>query len=351
MTSEFEAGFDARFLNDRIGVDFSFYNKISDGQIFPVTIDPSSGYTSLVENLGKVRNRGVEVTLHIVPVKTNNFEWSFDYTFAKNNNKVLNLNGGLPNPLLNDAYDAELRAVVGKTVAEIYAPTVQLSPEGKVVVSPVTGFPLVNATPDSSDNNTTKKLYGSALYDYTMGFSNTFRYKSVSLSFSLDYRHGGVMYSGTADLLNFVGNAYNTTYNDRRPFIVPNSVIAVTDAGGKTSYKENTIVIPDNDYYDYFYPTKNRAMAYDARIFDRSFLKLRSVDLFYSLPKSFVNRIKLRDISVGVFAKNILLWTPASNYMVDPEATNQGNDLDGELGEFRTAPLEEQFGLTLRASF
>lgn len=351
MTTELETGIDAGFLNERITLDLSLYNKITDGQIFPVSIDPSTGYTLLVENLGKVRNQGIEITLNVIPVQTNNFEWSFDYTFAKNDNKVLNLNGGLPNPLLNSAYSAELRAVVGKTVAEIYAPTPQLSPNGQIVVSPVTGFPLVNATPNTKDYNSTNRDYGTALYDYTMGFSNTLRYKDLSLNFSLDFRYGGVMYSETADLLNFVGNAYNTTYNDRKPFIVPNSVVATTDASGKTVYAENTVPIPAEDYYDYFYPTKNPALAYNARIFNRSFLKLRNVSLSYSLPQQLTKRIRLNNISVSIYAKNILLWTPASNYTVDPEATNFGNDLTGELGEFAAAPLEQQYGLTLGVTF
>lgn len=351
MTREFETGVEARFLNDRIGLDGSFYNKLTNGQIFAVPIDPSTGYTFRVENLGKVQNEGVEITLHVVPVKVGQFEWSFDYSFSKNNNKVLNLNGGIPNPLLNSVYDVELRAVTGRTVAEIYAPQPERTPDGKIVVSPVTGFPLVNPVADTNDYNTTKKDYGSALYDYMMGFSNTFRYKDLALSFSLDFRYGGVMYSQTADMLNFVGNAYNTTYNDRKPFIVPNSVIAQTDGNGKTFYTENTIPIPANDYYDYFYPTKNPALAYDARIFDRSFLKLRSINLSYSLPQSWAKHIRMSAISLSIYAKNILLWTPASNYTIDPEATNLGNDLSGEMGEFSTAPLEKQYGFTLGLSY
>jgi hypothetical protein len=92
-------------------------------------------------------------------------------------------------------------------------------------------------------------------------------------------------------------------------------------------------------------------MAYDARIFDRSFLKLRSVNLSYTLPEQWSSKIGSNNLSIGIYAKNILLWTPASNYMVDPEATNEGNDIEGELGEFRTSPLEEQFGFSLRATF
>lgn len=351
LTKEYEAGLEIQFFKDRIGLDATFYHKITDGQIFTVPVAPSTGYTGLIENLGRVRNQGIELAFHASPVRSTNFQWLINYTFAKNWNKVLDLNGGSPNPLLNSVYDAELRAVVGKTVAEIYAPTPQLSPDGKIVVSPTTGFPLVNSTANKEDNNMTKKNYGSALYDYTMGFSNSLKYKNLSLDFALDYRYGGVMYSGTADLLNFVGNAYNTTYNDRKPFVIPNSVVASTDANGKTIYSENTTPISSEGMYDYYYPTKNPALAYDSRIISRSFLKLRSVNLSYGLPTDLVNRIKLNNVSVGVYAKNLLLWTPSSNFMVDPESTNLGTDLTGELGEFRAAPLEKEFGFVLKIIF
>jgi hypothetical protein len=185
-----------------------------------------------------------------------------------------------------------------------------------------------------------------------MGMLNTFSYKGLQLSFSLDYRKGGNMYSGTADLLNFTGNAYNTTYNDRRPFIIPNSVVQTgTDANGKPTYEENTIVIDEGAYTDYWYPTQNKAGSYYDRIIEKSFLKLRDISLGYTLPSTWASKIRATNLSVSVYGRNFLLWTPQSNFYLDPEASNLGNDLASELGEFRTAPTSYQFGVALRASF
>ncbi|PZP52606.1 MAG: SusC/RagA family TonB-linked outer membrane protein [Pseudopedobacter saltans] len=346
FTKEFETGFEAKFLHDRIGLDATYYDKRTKGQVFAVPIDPATGYTTLVQNLGTVRNRGIELTLNATPIRTKDFSWNTTYTYTKNWNKVLELTGGTPNPLLASSYDAELRAVVGKSVASVYAPIPQLSPDGKVVVN-AAGLPQVNTTPDSSNYGMTKGYYGQALYDYMMGWTNTFSYKNVSLSFSLDFRYGGVMYSQTADMVLFDGNSKATLYNDRKPFVVPNSVVQNSDG----SYSENTTVIGTSDYYKYFYPTTNPGSAYSQRIFDRSFLKLRDINLAYNLPSTVSDALKLSNLSVAVFAKNILLWTPKSNIFVDPEATNLGNDLTGQLGEFANAPLFKQFGVTLRASF
>ena len=160
------------------------------------------------------------------------------------------------------------------------------------------------------------------------------------------------MYSGTSDLLNFVGNAIPTTYNDRRPFIIPNSVVQVgSDTDGKPIYEENTTPITESTYDSYWYPTSNLALTYHQRIIDRSFLKLRDISLSYRLPKSWATKIGSSNLSVTVYGRNLMLWTPASNSYIDPEASNLGNDLTSQLGEFRTAPTSKAFGVALKASF
>lgn len=357
FTDELEVGAEARFLKDRIGLDVSLYDKKTKGQIFPVPIAPSTGYLTLVENLGTVGNKGIELTLNAKPVETRDFTWSFTYTFSKDWNKVDALSGAIQNPLLTSAYAVELRAVVGKSVASIYGPVAAKTPTGQIIVDPSTGYPSQNLAPLDQFNNT-NGYYGTALYSYMMGFQNTFTYKQFSLSGSLDFRYGGVMYSETADLSMFVGNSVVTTYNDRRPFIVPNSVNAVTDASGKvTGYQENTTYVGGhgNNQTDatwgYYYPTQNAGTSSQMRVIDRSFLKLRDINLTYSLPSRLATHIHATNAQIGVYGRNFLLWTPKDNVYVDPEATNLGNDLTGELGEFAAAPLTKEYGFLLKLSF
>ncbi|MBE7169807.1 MAG: SusC/RagA family TonB-linked outer membrane protein [Williamsia sp.] len=342
ITSEAELGTEIRFFQNRLGLDVAVYDKRTEGQIFTVPITPSSGYTGLVQNLGLVENKGVEVAFDVKPVDTKDFTWLLNYTFSKNWNKVLNLNGGPQKVVLNTAYAAELDAYPGKNVSGIYAPVAEYTPDGRIVVNSTTGMPVAAAD---------KGFYGNAAYDYLMGMQNTLTYKNWQLSFSLDFRKGGVMYSGTADLSLFVGNSYMTTYNDRRPFIIPNSVNAVTDAGGKTTYVENKTPIDETSYTDYFYPTQNLATSYQYRIIDKSFLKMRDISLTYKLPAAWMSKIRATNLAVSAFAKNFLLWTPKSNIYLDPEASNLGNDLASELGEFRTAPIPVMYGISLKASF
>jgi TonB-linked SusC/RagA family outer membrane protein len=343
ITSEAELGAEASFFQNRLGFDVSLYDKRTKGQIFTAPVAPSSGYTGLVRNLGVVQNKGIEITVNTTPVKTKNFTWTTINTFTKNKNKVLNLTGGPASVLLLSLYDAELRAFPGRSVAGIYAPKAQVDSLGRLIVNPQTGMPLTTEE---------RQYYGSGEYDFITGMQNMFTFKnSLSLGFSLDYRKGGVMYSGTSDLALFVGNSYITTYNDRKPFVIPNSVVAVTDAQGHTSYEENTTPILQENMDTYYYPTGNPAMAYQQRIIDRSFLKLRDVTISYQLPKQWASGIGANNLSVTLYGRNLLLWTPESNIYIDPEASNLGNDLNSELGEFRTAPTYKTFGIAIRAGF
>lgn len=343
LTTEAEVGMEIRFLNNRLGLDAALYDKRTHGQIFNVPIAPSSGYTSLVQNLGLVSNKGLELTFDAKPVDGKNVTWNISYNFSKNWNKVINLTGGPKTVILNTAYDAELDALPGKSVFGLYAPVPRYTADGKIIVNSSSGKPEVA---------TDKGYYGDAENDYRMGFTNNISYRGLSFNFTLDYRQGGVMYSGTSDLLNFVGNAIPTTYNDRRPFIIPNSVVQVgTDTDGKPIYKENTTPITESTYDSYWYPTSNLALAYQQRIIDRSFLKLRDISLSYRLPKAWASKIGSGNLSVSLYARNLMLWTPASNPYIDPEASNLGNDLTSQLGEFRTAPTSKTFGVALKASF
>ena len=141
-------------------------------------------------------------------------------------------------------------------------------------------------------------------------------------------------------------------------FIIANSVnIIGTDASGKSSNPENKTFIGGNggleadDNWGYYYPTQNQGTTSQMRMIDRSFLKLRDINLSYALPLHLASKVGASSASLGVYGRNFLLWTPKNNVYVDPEATNLGNDLNGELGEFSTGPLSKSYGFILKVVF
>jgi len=346
ITKELELGMEAKFFDSRIGIDLALYNKETDGQILNVPISPSSGYSGLIENIGVVDNKGIELALNGTPVRSRNFNWNVNFTFTKNESEVVSLSNGLNKiQVANDGLTGgmEFDLFPGKPVGIFYSPAPVYSPSGKIVVDANTGFPVVN--PDKQDIGTSER-------NYSMGLVNSLTYKNWSFSFSLDFREGGKFYSSTADLTMFTGNAAITTYNDRNPFIIPNSVNQVTGTDGKPVYVENKTFIPESVFDSYFYTNNNKPLAYPMRLIDKSFLKLRDISIGYTLPAKWATPIHASSLMLSLYGRNFILWLPKSNAYIDPEVSNLGNDLQSEFGEYSpTGPTAVNYGIALKASF
>jgi TonB-linked SusC/RagA family outer membrane protein len=339
---ELEVGGEFKFLNDRIGLDVTYYHRVRQDQVLAAPISPGTGYTASVVNFGKVRNTGLEVALTASPVRNKDVNWDLTYTFSRDRSMVLALAPGVDRFQLNSAYDAQLVALPNQPLGIIQAPKPQRAPDGRIIVNPETGMPL-----QSTDIET----YGAIQPDFRMGLNNNIRYKDFALGFTVDYSKGGVFYSGTADLLGFVGNDPLTTYNDRNPFVLPNTVIAVTDGAGKTTYEENSTPIYGGAVPDFYYQTSNKGYVYQNLILDRTYFKVREVTLSYTLPKSISNKFGSSRAIVTLYGRNLLTWLPSSNQVVDPEVSNLGTDLGSEFGEFRTSPPLKYYGASLKVTF
>ena len=168
-------------------------------------------------NLGKVRNRGVELLVSATPIQTRDFSWMVSWNFTKNWSKVISLPEELGGQTVIYGLNGgtSMYAITGEPVGVFKAEVPKLDPEGHIVVNAANGLPV--AAKEFA-------ICGNMNYDYQMGVSTTLKYKGVSLSADLDVRHGGVMYSRTKDINYFTGNAIRTAYNDRNTMIVPNSV-------------------------------------------------------------------------------------------------------------------------------
>jgi TonB-linked SusC/RagA family outer membrane protein len=342
LTTEYEVGTELRFLKDRIGLDFTYYRKRTKGQILSVPIAASTGYQSLVANFGLVQNKGIEFVGTLVPARSKNFNWTTTVTFTQNRNKVLELPEGLDKVDFNSSYNISFVARVGYPIGIFEAPKKLMTEDGKYVVNPAGYFAQ---TPED-------EVYGNIERDYNLGLNNSISYKNWNLGFNLDYRKGGIFYSYTAHLTYFVGNAWLTQYNDRRPFIIPNSVVQTgTDAQGKPVYAENTTPIDVNKINAYWYNSSNAPHSYELVLLPKDFLKLRDITLTYRFPSSVAQKIRAQNISISVIGRNFLLWVPKKNTFIDPEISNLGNDLVGELGEEGGSPTFKAYGAALRITF
>ena len=336
LTQEYEFGGDLRFFNSRVNFDIAYYNRITTKQILAVPIATTSGYTTQVKNFGKVRNRGIELMVNLIPVRTSNLNWNITLTYSNNQNEVIELTKGLEKVVLTSVYGIDFVAIPGKPLGTFLGHAPDMDDQGRIIVN-ASGIPTTAAD---------KVEYGNIQPKYLAGITTGLGYKNLSFTCSFDIREGGLMYSYTKRLNFFVGNATNTLYNDRQPWLVPNSVMD----DGTGNYVENTVPIDVATVADYWNQTQNNMISRD-HIIDRSYVKLREVVLSYNLPKKAVTKIKLSDIQISLIGRNLLLWTPKENNIIDPEITTFGNDLLGDFGEFAAGPTIRSFGGSIKLSF
>lgn len=329
ISSDFEIGTDFRFLKNRIRIDFTYYNKVTEGLLLDRSLPSSSGFLFKYDNIGKIKNDGIELSFGATPLRINNsFEWSFIYNFSKNNNKVEELTLGLNEVFVTGYTGQSIYAIKGKTVSQVKLNGPKKTPSGQIVVDnkgrPVKSDQLID--------------FGTTLHDYTMNLSNTFSYKNISLTFLFDYRHGGQFISRTNDILNWSGLNLMTTFNDRQPFIVPNSV-----QEEKGVYVENKTPVL-NDLNNYYTGDFNDA---NSLLLEKTFLKLREFNLTYRFGKKVLSKTPFKSGSFSVIGNNLWLLTPSGNSVVDPELSTGQNGQNTQFGEVYGYPSVKTFGFKL----
>lgn len=341
ITTELEFGIDVRLFDNRLALDMAYYNKHTKDQIISATVPRETGYSSRTQNIGKIQNQGIEIALNVIPVKTTDFIWDLGVTFSKNYSKVKKVWAGSDTYRIGGGYDVDYLAIVGKPLGVFMAPT-----EARVESGEHAGKIIVNSQGLPLMDPNKKEMMGYSSPDFVMGFNTRFTYKGISLGAVLDWRSGGNMWSYTAHIMHFNGNATPTTFNDRQTFLVPNSVKTVNG-----EYVENNIPIGLDKISANYYNNSSNTPIQKTFVIPKDFVKLRELTLSYTLPKRLFDNFFVKGVEVGLVGRNLFLWTPKENNYVDPEGTNYGNDLYSEIGEFAAAPTTRNFGGNIKITF
>jgi TonB-linked SusC/RagA family outer membrane protein len=327
----YEAGTELKFLNGRLGLDFSWYRTNTKDQIIAIEVAKSTGYWYKYVNAGEVQNQGIELELSGAVIRTKDFEWNTSVNFATNENIVKSLADGLDSYQLTSGWSGlSIKAEPGEPFG-LYGKAWERDDKGNIVYDASTGSRL------------TKKdqRLGDIYPDFTLGLNNSFSYKGLTLSFLIDIREGGVIYSQTAGSLRYSGLAEETLVNRDKPF-VPEGVVKNSDG----SYSKNTTEVTAQDYWRDISATANT----EGNIFDASYVKLREVTLSYQLPKSLIEGLFINSASIGVEGRN--LWIIHDNIPhVDPEVNFFGSSLTGEGVEFQSVPSTRSVGFNVKLSF
>ena len=341
-TRSYEAGLEMAFINNRIGFDVSYYKAKTIDQIIPVVVSTSTGYNSKFLNAGTIENKGVEVSLSGAPVMSKDFSWNIHVNWARNRNKVTKLFEGADNLVLADfqggiSLNATLNEAFGTIRGENFVYT-----NGQKTVG-ANGRYLLSAT--------SNEVIGDPNPDWVGGISNSFRYKNFALSFLIDMKKGGDVFS--LDLyygmgsglypetagLNDLGNPSRNTIADGGGVILP---------GVKEDGKPNDIRISNTNYGTYggYGPRRMPAANF---VYDAGYVKLREATISYSLPKQLIATLKpFKGIDLSLIGRN--LWIIDKNIpYADPEDNLSAGNLQGyQSGSY---PTIRTFTLNLKLNF
>ena len=359
-TRNLEFGLETAFLDDRVGADITWYRSSTIDQILPVSVTSATGYTQMYVNAGEVENKGIEISAFVEPIRTQNFSWKLNVNYARNRNQVLSLYGDVQNyPIatlqggisINAGFNKDLETgkVTGLPFGVIRGTNFVYHENGQKIVKP---NGMYQASASSAE------IIGNPNPDWIGSVSNTLRYKSLALTFLVDVRHGGDVWSldqwygeGTGMYpitagLNELGNPKRDPItNDSKSGGVlfpgvqadgsPNTVRAANvDGGGATAYG---------------YPGNPPRAMY---IYDASYVKLREVAITFSLPQAIVGRLKaFKSIDLSLIGRN--LWIIHKNTPYSDPEEGLGSAIGAGAGGYQTGsyPAVKNYGFNVKFRF
>ncbi|MBS9765996.1 MAG: SusC/RagA family TonB-linked outer membrane protein [Flavobacteriaceae bacterium] len=352
LTTTVEGGVDLKFFNNRLGLSVTYYKNNTTDQIIPLEISKTTGYSSKYINAGEMENKGIEITLDATPVKTDNFTWDIGVNFSKNSSKLVSLYKGLTELQIVSApfKGAYLMAKEGESYGQLTGYDFLYDKEGNKVLS------------DKGAYLRTKSLVslGSVLPDFNVGVRNNFTYKNLDFGFLIDIQKGGKFYSVTHMWGMYSGMLGETAQvNDRgnniRESVKDGGGIKPEGVTGKVDWKDGKYTVTDAKPFDKYVSGKAWSQRHyhgygtpsAQSVFDASYIKLREVNVGYTLPKMKLGFIK--NIRVSLYGKNLATFGLALKGF-DPETTVGGSgNIQGIEGGF--IPATRSYGFNVQFGF
>jgi TonB-linked SusC/RagA family outer membrane protein len=308
LIKSFEVGAEMRFFESRFGFDVAYYKSNATRQLLDIPLDPLSGYTNRKINAGNIQNEGFEASLNAnVLSSERSLNWNLTANYSANNNTVKEIGNGIQLYNLGGYDNLRVYAKSGAKYGEIYGSKYLRVTDGQYkgqLVIDANGFPQVGEQSASLGNQQATGL---------LGITNSFSYKGIGLSFLVDARFGGKIFSATNAIMQQNGTAAATAPNGNRDnFVVP----GVTFDG--TNYNPNTKAVSPQLYWAQIHSFSNLGVA-EENIYDATNIRIRNVQLSYSLPKTLLAKTPIQRAKLGFSVNNLWLISGDING-IDPES-------------------------------
>ena len=335
LTKGIEAGLELKLFKNRVGLDFSYYKTNTTNQILSIETPTQTGYTRAWINAGDVQNKGYEVTLTVVPVKTNNFSWEAKVNWSTNKNEVISL-GGADRISLGSFQGVGYVAEVGKPIGQLIG----------------SGYTYLNGEKVIRANGrylqTAGAVIGDINPDWIGGFNNVINYKNFSFNFLIDVKKGGDVYSLDQRFGHTTGIYESTVSNNhlgnpQREPLANGGGILLPGVKEDGTPNDKIVSVEGSNGYSFYNSMPEQQYVYDA-----SYVKLREVGLSYRLPSKFLVNTFINNIVFAVNGSN--LWIISKNLpYADPEAGLSSGNLQG----FQTGvlPTSKEYNFNMKVQF
>jgi TonB-linked SusC/RagA family outer membrane protein len=338
ITHSWEVGTDFNLWDDRLVTSLTYFHSNTTNQTINTQISQSTGFSNLLTNVGETSSQGIELAMHLTPIRNTNWEVTVggNYTYLDNN--VISISALLPQLPLATSGNAVSAAVAGQPFPVIMGLDYKRDPQGRVIVDPITGVP---------SSTSANVILGSATPKHRIGMDLMAKYKNVRFSILFEYRTGYKIFNGIGGSTDWSGTGYRTAVYDRSAFIFPNSV---TDNGDGTYTPNTTVAIANGNGNNGFWSDGINRNTTSNYVTSGTFLKLREASLSYDLPTSIVAKTGkfLKGVTVSLQGRNLFLWMAKDNYYTDPEYSSAGASGNGSgLNDIGQTPPARYFGGTL----
>ena len=332
-----EFGAELSMFKNRVNLDVSLYDQSSVGQVLTVKVPNSTGFSNLLINVGEVKNFGYEADLKVQLLRDTKIKWDVNIKYSYNDNKVETLYPGITQFAYGGYSYATTNVILGqrfpvlKTTGYYYA----TDGSGARRVSPTTGYPV---------QNTALTERGSTLPRHMVGLGSSFSYSDFRLSFNFEYRGGNVIYSDLGRQMTFTGSGAWTS--NRTEHIYPNSYYIDPSTGAEV--KNNSVYVREPEYALW---VNNYRQIAENFVTPGWFIKLRDLNLSYTIPASLVKKSKIfSGANVALYGRNLFTIVDKKNQFTDPEFSyTSGNGL-GISNTLQTPPVR-QYGFNVNFVF
>jgi TonB-linked SusC/RagA family outer membrane protein len=339
-----EATVEAKFFSNRLGFSATYYHSNSKNQLLTISVPNATGYSRQYVNAGNVQNKGFELVLNVVPIKTADFDWNVDVNFGLNRNKILSLTDQLNVVYLGGHLDfgAQPQIMVGGSYGDIVSYQWKRHSNGNYVVN-ANGTPMTTRVAGEQPG-----VIGNFNPKANMGITNSISYKGLSLRALVDGRFGGILVSGTEQNIAFSG--------------ITEGTLPYREGGwnlGGVNLEGNPVNQTITAQQFWQTASGKRTGTGEFFAYDATNVRLREVSLGYKVPLS--PKLPIRDVHISLVARN-LFWIYRGSSILDvpgvskrklwfdPDISNgNGNDFAGV--EYGALPSTRSIGLNLRLNF